>query len=142
MKVWVNPARNRLATLRQLTSMFNFLKKTWRQEEPQSHLPAPSTEETELHLDQPQSQPTVDPSQLGSKRSREEIEPGSQPSSAERPSKAAKTGIHDSIRNHLPEIVDSRHRDDAVAPLSLSVLKEQIIEGSKLQNSRLQVLRR
>ena len=116
--------------------MFNFLKKTWRQEDPKSPIPAPSVEETELHVDQSQG-----PSQLGCKRSREEIEPGSQPSSAERPSKAAKTGIHDSIRNHLPEIVDSRHRDDAVVPLALSVLKEQITKGAKLQNSRSQVLR-
>lgn len=119
--------------------MFNFLKKTWRQEEgtPQSSVPVPSAEDVESVLDLTLSEPGEDiPTwKPGSKRSREEFDPEPQPGSVERPSKATKTGTHDSIRNHLPEIVVSRHRDDAVAPLSLSLLKEQISESAKLQNS-------
>jgi hypothetical protein len=119
--------------------MFNFLKKTWRQEEgtSQSSLSVPSAEDAESVLDRTLSQPGIDASgwKSGSKRSREEFDPEPQPSSAERPSKATKTGTHDSIRNHLPEIVDSRHRDDTAAPLSLSLLKEQISECAKQQNS-------
>lgn len=120
--------------------MFNFLKKTWRQEEvtSQSLLPTPSAEDTESVLAQTPNPPSVDipTSKSGSKRSRQEFEPEPQSSPAERPSKAAKTWTHDSIRNHLPEIVDSRQRDDAVVHLSLSVLKEQISETAKLQNSK------
>jgi len=116
--------------------MFNFLKKTWRQEEETPQSSVPSAEDAESVLDQTPSQPGEDiPWKPGSKRSREEFDPEPQPSSAERPSKATKTWTHDSIRNHLPEIVDSRHRDDAVAPLSLSLLKEQISESAKHQNS-------
>jgi hypothetical protein len=116
--------------------MFNFLKKTWRQDEdpPQSSISVPSAEDAESVLDQALNEdiPTWKP---GSKRPREEFDPEPQPSSAERPSKAKKTGTNDSIRNHLPEIVDSRHRDDAIAPLSLSLLKEQISQIAKDQNS-------
>lgn len=118
--------------------MFNFLKKTWRQEEgtSQGSLPVPSAKDAESVLDQTLSQPTDVPTwKSSSKRSREEFDPEPQPSSIERPSKAKKTRTYDSIRNHLPEIVDSRHRDDAVVPLSFSLLKEQISERAKQQNS-------
>jgi hypothetical protein len=117
--------------------MFNFLKKTWRQEEgtSQGSLPLPSAEDAEPVLDQTLSQPSADAPKSSSKRSREEFDPEPQPSCAERPSKVKKTKTYDSIRNHLPEIVDSRHRDDAVAPLSFSLLKEQISEHAKQQNS-------
>lgn len=115
--------------------MFNFLK-TWRQEESTSKSapPVPSAEDAESVLDQA----SIDSStwKSGGKRSREEFDPEPQPGSTERPSKAAKTGTRDSIRNHLPEIVESRHRDDdTLPPLALSVLKEQISECAKQQNS-------
>ena len=117
--------------------MFNFLKKTWRQEEGTSEspllLPAGDAESV---LDGALSQSGLDATwKSGSKRSREQFDSEPQPSSAERPSKATKTGTRDSIRNHLPEIVDTRHRDDAVVTLSLSLLKEQISKGAKQQNS-------
>jgi hypothetical protein len=119
--------------------MFNFLKKTWRQEEetPQAPLPTPSAEDAQSVLDQTLSPQNVDEPgwKSSSKRSRQEFDPEHQPSSAERPSKVKKTGTCDSIRNHLPEIVESRHRDDAVVPLSFSLLKEQISERAKQQNS-------
>jgi hypothetical protein len=119
--------------------MFNFLKKTWRQEEgtSQSSLSVPSAEDAESVLNRTLSQPGIDTSgwKSGSKRPREQFDPEPQPSSAERPSKATKIGTHDSIRNHLPEIVDSRHRDDTATLLSLSLLKEQISECAKQQNS-------
>ncbi|KAF8165429.1 hypothetical protein B0H34DRAFT_689150 [Crassisporium funariophilum] len=72
-----------------------------------------------------------------SKRSRPSLEPETNdPSTSERPSKLLKTAtIDDFLRNHLPEVVDSRDRDEHAIPLNLFTLREQILEQSKCDNT-------
>ena len=126
--------------------MFNFLKKTWGHGERKSESPAvvPSLPESNT-VEQPHHTPPPDrdppsprsPLKSGSKRSREDFDVDPRLPATERPLKAAKTSTFDSIRNHLPEIIDINSRDDAVVPLSLSALKEQIFEHAKKQNSEI-----
>lgn len=117
--------------------MFNFLKKTWKQEDKKSPSPvlAISREEPVTELPSP-VQDALDSPTAGIKRSREEFESHEPHATKDRPFKAAKKDTFDSIRNHLPEIVDSGDREDGVVPLSLSALKEQISECVKQQNSK------
>lgn len=125
--------------------MFNFLKKTWGHGERKSEnsatvlesLPESNTLEQPQHTPPPDEDPPQSPLKSGSKRSREDFDIDPQLPATERPLKAAKTSTFDSIRNHLPEIVDVNNRDNAVVPLSLSALKEQIFEHAKEQNSEL-----
>ncbi|KAF9534830.1 hypothetical protein CPB83DRAFT_901776 [Crepidotus variabilis] len=125
--------------------MLNLLKKTWKEEEfkkSQSpapvlsregstfeHLAAPSSSELELIVDTPAS------SKPPNKRSRDTFETETRAPSVERPVKAIKTNPTDSIRNHLPEIVGSKHRDDEAFPVSLIALKDQIFEHAKENNT-------
>jgi len=117
--------------------MFNFLKKTWKQEERKSSSPvlATSQEEESITTQPSPIQPVLDSPITGIKRSREAFEPDEPRPTKERPIKAAKTSTFDSIRNHLPEIVDSKDREDGVISLSLSTLKDQISDCAKQQNS-------
>jgi len=123
--------------------MFNFLKKTWGHGERKSESPAIVLSVPEPNtLEQPQytlPQSDLPQSQLksGSKRSREDFDVNPRLPVTERPLKAAKTSTFDSIRNHLPEIIDTNSRDDAIVPLSLSALKEHIFEHAKEQNSEI-----
>ncbi len=114
--------------------MFNFLKKTWKQEERKSLSPVLATSQEEESITTPPS-PVLDSPTIGIKRSREVFEPDELHLAKERPIKAAKTNTFDSIRNHLPEIVDSGDREDGAALLSLSTLKDQISDCAKQQNS-------
>jgi len=129
--------------------MLKKLRKTWQDEEKQSQNSPPRQEGTsieQLRYTPPPPNTIADvepnvvgnvPSKFGHKRTRDVFEPEAQLPQSERPAKAIRTGFSDSIRNHLPEIVDGRDRDDGQLPLSLGAMKEQVFEQAKQQNSKL-----
>ncbi|KAF8974227.1 hypothetical protein BDZ97DRAFT_4035 [Flammula alnicola] len=131
--------------------MLKRLKKTWKEEEAQSkksQSPAPAEEviaplPTPIH---PEVTPDVSQnhesvSGCGPKRSRDDFEPDAvDVAVSERPAKLLKTTDLDSLRNHLPEIIDSRERDEGGVRLSLLTLKERIFEQAKSENSKSMIL--
>ncbi|KDR83836.1 hypothetical protein GALMADRAFT_150895 [Galerina marginata CBS 339.88] len=71
----------------------------------------------------------------GPKRNRDSFEPDpNDPAMSERPAKFLKTSNLDSLRNHLPEIIDSRDRGETRLAPSMLSLKEQVFEEAKYDN--------
>ena len=131
--------------------MLKILKKTWKDEEalsknpqvsPAPSLTAPSSpitdfENTPIHDDVPNLILDIAPPFISHpKRTRDAFEPDvNDPALSERPSKLSRTGNPDSLRNRLPEILDSREREEIEPQLSILTLKEQICAQAKHQNS-------
>jgi len=129
--------------------MLKFLKKTWKDEEALSKNPqfpaqsltspaSPSTDLDNIHIHDLTPNLTTDTASSIShpKRTRDTFEPDvHDPSLSERPAKLLRTGNADSLRNRLPEILDSREREENRPQLSILTLKEQILEQAKQQNS-------
>ena len=130
--------------------MLKFLKKTWKDEEALSKNPqfpaqshtspaSPSTDLDNTHIHDLTPNFTVDTAPhfiSHPKRTRDTFEPDVHgPTLPERPAKLLRTGNPDSLRNRLPEILDSREREENRPQLSILTLKEQILEQAKQQNS-------
>lgn len=121
--------------------MLKILEKSWKEEEAKKcQSPGPGH-------DQEISQPTpdnafnesymdTDVSSCRTKRSRASTDPAA---SSERPSKLLKTVGSDFLRDHLPEVVDSRDRDDNMILLTAPTFKEQILEEAKHDNGKYSV---
>lgn len=138
--------------------MLKRLKRTWKEEEAQSkksQSPAPTASDSVAGSPAPlphELPPTSEGEQnvlpilqevnvpskiLASKRNRDTFEPESTDvAESERPTKLLKTVDLDPIRNHLPEIFDSRERYENQAHLSLATLKERIFAQATNENSK------
>lgn len=132
--------------------MLKRLKQTWKEEEAQfkkSQSPAPASETAAASPTPTPSEPRPsegepDNSQenkpasfYAPKRSRDAFETDvADVTKSERPTKVPKIE-NDSLRNHLPEILDSRERYENQVHLNLSTLKERIFAQATVENSTL-----
>ncbi|KAJ3502178.1 hypothetical protein NLJ89_g9006 [Agrocybe chaxingu] len=115
--------------------MLKKLKKTWKEEEQMSQPPAPSPEGPISQTHDLRESSLDIASKSGAKRTRDNFEQEATDPHAERPTKVLKAAASDSLRNHLPEIVDSRDKEEELH-ISLANLKERIFEQAKQQNSK------
>jgi endoribonuclease Dicer len=136
--------------------MLKRLKQTWKEEEAQfkkSQSPAPASETAAASPTPTPSEPprpsegepditqeNRPSSSYAPKRSRDTFETDvTDVIKSERPSKVLKIE-NDSLRNHLPEILDSRERYENQVHLNLSTLKERIFAQATVENSTLRHL--
>lgn len=131
--------------------MFKYKRKAWRDQDASkdsqspASTPGPSEGEplrassVDLTIPTTSSHAVLrnaSPSLSAPKRTRDTFEPDAiDPALSERPAKYLKTSNTDSLRNHLPEIIDPREREEARLGLPLLSFKEQILEQAKYENS-------
>ncbi|KAF8913820.1 hypothetical protein CPB84DRAFT_1832684 [Gymnopilus junonius] len=126
--------------------MLKYQRKIWKDQDKGSQSPAStpgpdidptqaSSGDSAILTDPHVSLRNTSPSISISKRTRDSFEPDNKdPALSERPAKFLKTSNIDSLRNHLPEIIDPREREEARLGLSMLSLKEQILEQAKYEN--------